>query len=131
MKLKKAVDLCLKAGCVHLYDHVDGNGVVTQWLGDGSAIYPLGGIPYLDEDTFCAVFDVPERKREKLLINKATMPESISVADYIAEDRGLEKLDISINYGGVSVIPFLIHQPARRRYLHPEEIPCTVGGYGG
>ncbi len=66
------------------------------------------------------------RKREKLMINKATMPESISVADYIAEDRGLEKLDISINYGGVSVIPFLIHQRGgviyiQKKYLAPLE----------
>ena len=55
MKLKKVVALCNKAKGFRLFDKIDSTGEITQWLGDGYAIYPLNGLPILDEETLCAV----------------------------------------------------------------------------
>ena len=58
MKLKKVLSICKTNGLYYLYDRIDRSGEITQWLGDGYAIYPLDGLPILDEESFCAVFDI-------------------------------------------------------------------------
>lgn len=124
MKLKKVVSLCLSSGRVQLFDHVDNDGVVGQWLGDGCAIYPLGNIPYLDEDTACAVFDITEKKRLKMMVSKDGMPDRISVNDYDAGDRQAEDMGISVNYHGTNVQPLLVRPGneiiyIQKKYLAP------------
>ena len=49
MKLKKVAALCSSANAFCLFDRVDGDGVVTQWLGDGCCAFPLHGLPVLSE----------------------------------------------------------------------------------
>lgn len=49
MKLKKVAALCGSANAFCLFDRVDGDGVVTQWLGDGCCAFPLHGLPGLSE----------------------------------------------------------------------------------
>ena len=68
MKLKKVVALCNKAKGFRLFDKLDSTGEITQWLGDGYAIYPLIGLPILDEETLCAVFDISEKQRENIVV---------------------------------------------------------------
>ena len=58
MKLKKVLSICKTNGLYYLYDRIDRSGEITQWLGDGYALYPLDGLPILDEESFCAVFDI-------------------------------------------------------------------------
>lgn len=58
MKLKKVLSICKTNGLYYLYDRIDRSGEITQWLGDGYTIYPLDGLPILDEESFCAVFDI-------------------------------------------------------------------------
>lgn len=67
MKLKKVLSICKTNGLYYLYDRIDRSGEITQWLGDGYAIYPLDGLPILDEESFCAVFDITGKQREKIL----------------------------------------------------------------
>lgn len=107
MKLKKAVSLCMQVGNLNLFDHTDEYGAVTQWLSDGRACYPLCGMPYLDEDTVCTVFDIPEKKQEKMMIRRQDWPKSLRVDDYDGEDKKVEPLPLSINYGGHTVLPML------------------------
>lgn len=57
MKLKKVLSICKTNGLYYLYDRIDRSGEITQWLGDACALYPLDGLPILDEESFCAVFD--------------------------------------------------------------------------
>ena len=52
MKLKKVLSICKTNGLYYLYDRIDRSGEITQWLGDGYAIYPLDGLPILDEESF-------------------------------------------------------------------------------
>ena len=48
MKIKSIAAICKKRHTIALYDERDGR---TQWIGDGMAIYPLYGMPELDEET--------------------------------------------------------------------------------
>ena len=77
MKIKKIEKLCKEAGRIYLYDEpgtVDEetgelDEPTRQWMGDGNAVYPLDGMPYLAEREVCAIFDIDEKKRDKIVIN--------------------------------------------------------------
>lgn len=77
MKLKKVLSICKTNGLYYLYDRIDRSGEITQWLGDGYAIYPLDGLPILDEESFCAVFDITGKQREKILFRHERLPEHL------------------------------------------------------
>lgn len=65
MIIKKIVSLCKDAGVFNIIDDYLGD---VQWLGNGEAYYPLEGCPIFDEDSFCTVFDISDKKREKLVL---------------------------------------------------------------
>ena len=96
MKLKKVVALCNKAKGFRLFDKLDSTGEITQWLGDGYAIYPLIGLPILDEETLCAVFDISEKQRENIVVRRSEMPEAVNVDYTDPAERVLRDDDFSI-----------------------------------
>ena len=105
MRIKRIAALCSRAGIFQLLNKIDGEGVVSQWLGDGNALYPLNGIPMLDKDSLCAMFDIPEKKREKLIIQYEDMPEAIDTADSDPLEILLEEKEMTIGYEGRQMIP--------------------------
>ena len=51
MKTKKCFDICKKSEVFYVYQaEYD-----EQWLSDGSACYPITGLPMLTEDSICTV----------------------------------------------------------------------------
>lgn len=78
MKLKKVLSICKTNGLYYLYDRIDRSGEITQWLGDACALYPLDGLPILDEESFCAVFDITGKQREKILFRHERLPEHLN-----------------------------------------------------
>lgn len=79
MKLKKVAALCSSANAFCLFDRVDGDGVVTQWLGDGCCAFPLHGLPVLSEPELYRMFDVSEKKQDKIYFNHSALPEGLNV----------------------------------------------------
>ena len=124
MKLKKVVALCNKAKGFRLFDKIDSTGEITQWLGDGYAIYPLNGLPILDEETLCAVFDISEKQRENIIVRRSEMPEAVNVDDTDPAERVLSDDDFSIIYGGAELQPLKTQNGItfiQRKYLAPLE----------
>ena len=124
MKLKKVVALCNKAKGFRLFDKIDSTGEITQWLGDGYAIYPLNGLPILDEETLCAVFDISEKQRENIIVRRSEMPEAVNVDDTDPAERVLCDDDFSIIYGGAELQPLKTRSGIifiQRKYLAPLE----------
>lgn len=125
MKLKKVAALCNSAAAYHLYDQVDSTGAVeTQWLGDGSAAYPLHGLPYLSEQELYRMFDVPEKKQDKVYFDHGALPEALCVDDFCAGEQLAEDMDVTISYGGTVLLP--LSYPGgllyiQSRYLGPLE----------
>ena len=60
MKLKKIESIVTPNKNVAIYT-TEG----AQWLGDGSAMYPIYGMPHLTEENILTMWDIPEGKREK------------------------------------------------------------------
>ena len=124
MKLKKVVALCNKEKQYILFDKLDSTGKITQWLGDGYAINPLIGLPILDEETLCAVFDISEKQRENIVVRRSEMPEAVNVDDTDPSERVLRDDDFSIIYGGAELQPLKTLNGItfiQRKYLAPLE----------
>ena len=125
MKLKKVASICDKTGLFHLYDQVDGTGTFErQWLGDGYAAYPIDGMPYLDPDNLCAMFDITEKKQKKCFFTRKPMPESLDVADYTSGELALNDEWPTVEHNGYVVKPLSTNDDMlfiQTAYLSPLE----------
>lgn len=125
MKLKKVAALCNSAAAYHLYDQVDSTGAVdTQWLGDGCAAYPLHGLPYLSEQELYRMFDVPEKKQDKVYFDHETLLTALCVDDFCEGELLAEDMGVTISWGGAVLLP--LRYPGgmlyiQSRYLGPLE----------
>ena len=109
MKLKAIEKICKAAGHVHLIDETvplevedypDVEAVPRQWMSDGVACYPLDGLPYLDEESVCAIFDVDHKRRDKMTIShKMALPEGVDFSDLHVGDSPLEPLNFRMALG--------------------------------
>lgn len=114
MKLKAVEKLCKKRGMVCLFDEqnvveVTEDDVTTwpsrQWMGDGAAVYPLDGVPYLDEGGVYAIFDVNDKQRDKLRVShQEALPEGICFDDVCRGEVALEIVNLKMALGGTDLI---------------------------
>lgn len=63
-----------------------------QWLGDGSAFYPVYNLPKLTQENIFTIFDVPEDKRDKFSFQELDAPTHINLDD---DDENEQMLDRS------------------------------------
>ena len=122
MKLKKVLSICKANGLYYLYDRIDRSGEITQWLGDGYALYPLDGLPILDEESFCAVFDITGKQREKILFRHERLPEHLNVEDVAAGDKLVREYETTFINGGLRLKPLKTNNGVmfiRSLYLSP------------
>lgn len=124
MKLKKVLSICKTNGLYYLYDRIDRSGEITQWLGDACALYPLDGLPILDEESFCAVFDITGKQREKILFRHERLPEHLNVEDVAAGDKLVREYETTFINGGLRLKPLKTNNGVmfiRSLYLSPME----------
>ena len=124
MKLKKVIHLCHQEKTFRLFDKIGKGGEIVQWLSDGFAAYPLNGLPILDEDTLCAVFDISEKQLKNTSVRRLTMPDALNVGDTDPDERILKDDDFSITYGGTQVKPLKTRNGIifiQQKYLAPLE----------
>ena len=124
MKLKKVLSICKTNGLYYLYDRIDRSGEITQWLGDASALYPLDGLPILDEESFCAVFNITGKQREKILFRHERLPEHLNVEDVAAGDKLVREYETTFINGGLRLKPLKTNNGVmfiRSLYLSPLE----------
>ncbi len=107
MKLKKIAALCNKTKNFALYDKSDSAGKASQWLGDGSAAYPLHGLPLLDEDSLCKMFDITEKKRAGLYFTRRDWDEGINAEDTDPGETALEEMELGVICMGRELIPLM------------------------
>ena len=106
MKLKKVGAICSAGGCYCLMDERDADGeVVGQWMGDGRSAYPLVGLPVMDLENICAMFDITEKKREKLVMRRADVPDSMNWEDAAPLERQLDDPKLCVRYNGMDLLP--------------------------
>lgn len=104
MKIKKIAALCSQAGMFSLLNKTDREGVVTQWLGDGCAFYPLVGAPMMDKDSLCTMFDISGKKRENTTVRCDEMSDRVNANDIYKGDIRLEPEGLTICYEGMTIL---------------------------
>lgn len=106
MRIKKVGAICNAGGYYYLLDERDATGeIVGQWLGDGKSAYPLVGLPVMDLENICAMFDITEKKREKLIMRRADVPESMDWEDTAPMERQLDDPKLCVRYNGMDLLP--------------------------
>ena len=102
MILKAISKLCKKRKRIALYTDRRGD---CQWIGDGSSLYPLHGMPELDEETVFAVLDIPQDKRESYIVSWEAWPEHIDGGDEADGERQLLDSPCGIVWKDMKLMP--------------------------
>ena len=100
MKIAKIAAICKRDKTIRLYDK-DDNKEVYQWVGGRGAMYPLYGIPYMDETSIFKIFDIPESSRADYLFKHEQMPNEISVDDFGTRENLLAKALFTFQNAGL------------------------------
>ena len=108
MKLKAIASMCKKSKRIMLIDVGTDKRDVVQWVGDGTAFYPLYGMPYLEEDHIYTLFDVPEKEVPKMMFDhiKSTVGLAVSFSDTEADEREIDPHGLRLIMGGSIVQPY-------------------------
>ena len=106
MKIKSVAAICKKSECLFLYDR-ESTGNVSQWVGDGVAIYPIVNIPYMETENICTIFEFTEKQLEKFVIRHTGAPEGICLEDVDRTEKILSNENLSIAYAGRILRPLL------------------------
>ena len=100
----------------------DDGDILTQYIGDGSAVYPVVGLPQLDKESLLTIFDVPEKDRDNYFVKTLGVPVGISFEDTDETERHVEREGISIIYSGRTLKPIRTTRGLvfiESRYLSP------------
>lgn len=92
MKIKKLARLCSARKRIQLFD-----GDTVQYIGDGSAVYPIWGMPELDEESLMVVFDIPEKKQKDFFVSREPAPAGINLKDVDETEQLVERLGLEID----------------------------------
>lgn len=69
MKIKSIAAICKKNKNIAIFERYSDDGdILTQYIGDGSAVYPVVGLPQLDKESLLTIFDVPEKDRDNYFV---------------------------------------------------------------
>lgn len=123
MKIKSIAAICKKNKNIAIFERYSDDGdILTQYIGDGSAVYPVIGLPPLDAESLLTIFDVPEKQREDWFVQVAGIPSEISFEDMDANEKPVEREAISIAYSGKTLKPLQTRRGLvfiESRYLSP------------
>lgn len=77
-----------------------------QWVSNGVAAYPLHNMPWLDEETLFAIFDVPADKRDKYTFRSADLSSvALDFSDNAPQEKVLERDMLQLCMDGREVEP--------------------------
>lgn len=98
MKLKTVLQLLKAKRRIILFESDDG-----QWIGDGSAAFPLYGLPPMKTDNLCSLLDVSEKQFAQIDVSSEKMP--FSTEDNVIDEIMLTRCEMTIGYRGRDLIP--------------------------
>ena len=123
MKIKSIAAICKKNKNIAIFERYSDDGdILTQYIGDGSAVYPVVGLPQLDKESLLTIFDVPEKDRDNYFVKTLGVPAGISFEDTDETERRVEREGISIIYSGRTLKPIRTTRGLvfiESRYLSP------------
>lgn len=107
MKLQKIAKLCKDAKQIVVLNHIDGNGEIRRYIGDGTGLYEVPGLgDQIKDETLYTVFDIPASERQKYKISTIDGTGKNWFEDVMQEDSPASDAGISISYRGSCAVPF-------------------------
>lgn len=123
MKIKSIAAICKKNKNIAIFERYSDDGdMLTQYIGDGSAVYPVVGLPQLDKESLLTIFDAPEKDHDNYFVKTLGVPAGISFEDTDETERHVEREGISIIYSGRTLKPIRTTRGLvfiESRYLSP------------
>lgn len=123
MKIKNIAAICKKTKQIVLFNKRNDDGdTIAQYISDGCAVYPISGLPELDEESILTIFDVPEKDREKWFVKYAAIPREINFEDIDANEKPVIEGNLSIVFAGTTLKPLQTRRGLvfiESRYLSP------------
>lgn len=116
IKLKQIESICKKRKTV-----ITTEAAGSQWIGDGSAFYPVSGLPKLTRENIFTIFDVPWDKRENFYFDQRELP-GINFEDVDPTEKLCGKGDSYVIYNGLTLCPIAASQGLMlldAKYLKP------------
>ena len=105
MKIKKIVQICAEQKTIYVHNQRGKGDLVRQWVGDGVAMYPLDGLPYMDDEALMALFDVPPDKRANWTVRAFSLGAAVSLDDVDPDEADVLPYDLTVNTGR-TLMPF-------------------------
>lgn len=116
MKLNKIRSLCKERGRCYLFDEFrpESGELVRQWLSDGTGLWPVSGLPVLQERNLGTLLGLNEKQAEKWTIQERELPEDLYAAtgDLMAGESQVKESFLSLSISGRELLP----------------VPCAGGG---
>lgn len=101
MKFKKIQTLLRQIKTIHIR-----HGEAAQWIGDGSALYPVYNLPYLNERAMQTILDINDDAWDKYDFEEhPTM--SLNEDDVMEGMIQLDRLEITLYWKGRDLIPLI------------------------
>ena len=100
MKLKTVLQLLKAKRRIILYESDDG-----QWIGDGSAAFPLHGLPHMKQENLRSLLDVTEKQFAQMDVSSERMP--FSTEDNVIGETMLTHCGMVMHYRGYELIPLI------------------------
>ena len=105
MKIKKIAQICAGQKTIYVHNQSCKGDLVRQWVGDGVAMYPLDGLPYMDDEALLALFDVPPDKRDSWTVRDVGLSSLVSLDDIDPDEVDILPYDLTVNTGR-TLMPF-------------------------
>lgn len=96
MKIKEVVKLCMESGALIFLYSEDG----MQMISNGSGIYPLYGVPELDQDSIQQLYGIKDKKMEEVQVKHMPLPEGYNFADMDESECAGDKLCLHFDFLG-------------------------------
>lgn len=102
MKLKAIIKLIKDNKFIYTVEETED----SFWLGNGTAIYLVDGLPLMTNEQLLIMFEVPEKEYSKYhFSNNEKFTSQIERKDCIANESIAEPLAMKLYYSGYSLIP--------------------------
>lgn len=120
MKIKKAFDICKRDNNIATYSITDGE----LWLTNGVAAWALNDVPELSEDYICQLYDINDKKREKIHFHiNMEVPEHLNLNDADPKEFPAEPLTTNLVLQGKGIVQPLLWERGlvliEKQYLEP------------
>lgn len=107
MIIKNLAARCRRRSAINIFSDKKRD---IQWIGDGSGIYPMYGIPWMSEEQAMSMLDIPEKKRTGSLATSFGDIESFwDVSDGAADNEAVA-INLPMFFGGKLIYPVTTSQ---------------------